>query len=100
MLLQGVRSRYESTRDVSGTLEDLIRNESQEAQKQGTPCIVRLIRCVNHAPSFSSSFPPSMYIKRNIVFSIPINVLQTPSLCGSATQGLGFHLSRPSERAK
>lgn len=45
---QGVRSRYEDTRDVSGTLESLVQNESTEHQKHGIPCLVRLTRYVPH----------------------------------------------------
>ncbi|GLB43108.1 putative glycolipid transfer protein (GLTP) [Lyophyllum shimeji] len=42
--IAGVRARYESTRDVSGTLENLVRNEAHETRKHGTPCLVRLTR--------------------------------------------------------
>ncbi|TFK37318.1 glycolipid transfer protein domain-containing protein [Crucibulum laeve] len=42
--INGVRGRYESTRDNSGTLEGLVRTESGEPQKHATACLVRLIR--------------------------------------------------------
>ncbi|KAF8991891.1 glycolipid transfer protein domain-containing protein [Cyathus striatus] len=42
--IHGVRSRYQATHDHSGTLEKLVRYESGEHQKHGTPCLVRLIR--------------------------------------------------------
>ncbi|KIJ93765.1 hypothetical protein K443DRAFT_684230 [Laccaria amethystina LaAM-08-1] len=49
--IQGVRSRYETARDASGTLESLVEHEHQECacsatqvHKHGTPCLVRLIR--------------------------------------------------------
>ncbi|KAF8066476.1 glycolipid transfer protein domain-containing protein [Lyophyllum atratum] len=42
--IAGVRTRYEATRDVSGTLEGLVRTEAQESQKHGIPCLVRLTR--------------------------------------------------------
>lgn len=45
-ILQGVRSRYEKTISTSSTLELLVKEEAQEHQKSGTPCLVRLTRRV------------------------------------------------------
>ncbi|KAL0568005.1 hypothetical protein V5O48_013989 [Marasmius crinis-equi] len=42
--IQGVRSRYESSKDHSDTLERLVEHESKESQRVATACLVRLIR--------------------------------------------------------
>ncbi|KAF9474116.1 glycolipid transfer protein [Pholiota conissans] len=42
--IAGVRHRYESTREKSGTLEELVRSESGEPTKHATPSLTRLIR--------------------------------------------------------
>ncbi|RDB27643.1 Glycolipid transfer protein B [Hypsizygus marmoreus] len=42
--IAGVRNRFEAAREVSGTLELLVRDESKEHHKHGTPCLVRLTR--------------------------------------------------------
>ncbi|KAF8953853.1 glycolipid transfer protein domain-containing protein [Flammula alnicola] len=42
--INGVRGRYESAIEKSGTLEDLVRSESMEPQKHATPCLTRLTR--------------------------------------------------------
>ncbi|KAF9457616.1 glycolipid transfer protein [Collybia nuda] len=42
--IAGVRGRYDATPSISSTLEMLVKAESQESQKHGTPCLVRLTR--------------------------------------------------------
>ncbi|KAG6864263.1 hypothetical protein C0991_011004 [Blastosporella zonata] len=42
--IAGVRARAEATPEMSGTLEDLVRNEANEPQKHAIPCLVRLVR--------------------------------------------------------
>ncbi|KAF8992715.1 glycolipid transfer protein [Cyathus striatus] len=43
--IHGVRSRYQATHDHSGTLEKLVRYESGEHQKHGTPCLGLAFTC-------------------------------------------------------
>ncbi|KAF5338105.1 hypothetical protein D9758_015380 [Tetrapyrgos nigripes] len=42
--IQGVRKRYLCTEHSSTTLESLVETEAAEGHKEGTPCLVRLIR--------------------------------------------------------
>ncbi|KAF8878383.1 glycolipid transfer protein domain-containing protein [Gymnopilus junonius] len=58
--IHGVRSRYEVTKDRSGTLEELVRSEyaELEGQKNATPCLVRLTRQV--LDKLASSLPTGL----------------------------------------
>ncbi|KAK7433909.1 hypothetical protein VKT23_020484 [Stygiomarasmius scandens] len=42
--INGVRNRYHSKENLSHTLESLVENEAKESRRDGTPCLVRLIR--------------------------------------------------------
>ena len=57
--VQAVRSRFEATRDMSGTLENLLHTESKEARKHTTIAFVRLIRCGNGDMVFFACGPVS-----------------------------------------
>ena len=47
MVVQGVRKRYETIPESSNTIENLVRAEVAEEQKNGTSCLVRLVRYVS-----------------------------------------------------
>ncbi|THV03705.1 glycolipid transfer protein [Dendrothele bispora CBS 962.96] len=42
--INGVRNRYQSSEECSRTLESLAENEAKEPRRDGTACLVRLIR--------------------------------------------------------
>ncbi|KAH9479039.1 Pleckstrin homology domain-containing family A member 8 [Psilocybe cubensis] len=42
--INGVRARYDSHKDASRTLEELVQSEKNEPHRHATPCLVRLIR--------------------------------------------------------
>ncbi|KAJ6467846.1 glycolipid transfer protein domain-containing protein [Mycena sanguinolenta] len=42
--IAGLRERYDAARAVSDTLEDLVRQEHGQRSREGTKCLVRLVR--------------------------------------------------------